>query len=45
MADTEVGRDVPIPPKRPNNAMNVCASLRADEDIGPYLHSQFCDST
>ena len=33
---TEVGRDVPIPPKRLDNAMNVCASLRADGDIGPY---------
>lgn len=45
---TTVGRDVPIPPKRPDNAMNVCASLRADGDIGPYQmsrpqHPQHCD--
>ena len=44
---TTVGRDVPIPPKRPHNAMNVGTSLRADEDIGPYqlLRPQHCDNT
>ena len=34
------GREVPIPPKRQENTMNVCASLRADEDIGPYQMPQ-----
>ena len=45
--DGHNGRDVPIPPKRRHNAMNVFSSLRADEDIGPYqlLCPQLCDIT
>ena len=36
-----MGRNVPIPPKRLDNEMNVYASLQADGDIGPYQTPHF----